>query len=351
MSAPTATKPPRPQPAAGSQTPDDLTVRQMLEQIAAVEADPRPDAELLPSRLSPSRAGDYKTCPQLFWFVTIAKLSSPPTEATARGTITHTAFERTFDHPPAERTPALTKSYILPAWHEVTGASPSTADPGSREHERAVRNAQGYLEMAPPGSQTEKDILAFAEQMVDNWYAMERIERIDPTNVTLPNGDVIDGREIRVGSTLGGALIHGIIDRVDTWTNASGTRLYSVSDYKTGKIPGAGKNYRQEVMDRIAWDSFFQLRLYAVLLWEERQVPVSLLRLLYVANGSREEGIKTLQVTQAVIDRTRAEIAAVWSSIKRDAARQSWPTRVQKLCEWCYFASVCPAFDQSAPQD
>lgn len=339
-------KPPRPAPAHGSSTPDAPTILAMLHQIAAIEADGRSDVERLPLRLSPSRAADFKTCPKMFYYRTITKLSSPPTEATARGTLTHTVCERTFDHPAGERTPELTKTYIRPAWEELVNPllDPATHAPGSREHARAIQNAADYRALAPAGSVTEEAILTFVAQMVDNWYVMEKVNHFDPTAVTLPDGSVIDGREVHVSAELQGMVLHGYIDRLDSWVASPNRVSYAVSDYKTGRVPGAGKSYSPEVMERIAWDSFFQLRVYALLMWELHQVPVSHLRLVHVATGDRETGIKTLRVTGPVMDRTRAEIKAVWSSITRSAQTQTWQPRTGPLCAWCYFAPICPAY-------
>ena len=58
--------------------------------------------------LSPSRAADFKICPQLFRFRALERREEPPTPATARGTTAHLALQRLFDlpsgdgHPPGE---------------------------------------------------------------------------------------------------------------------------------------------------------------------------------------------------------------------------------------------------------
>ncbi|HWG94151.1 MAG TPA: PD-(D/E)XK nuclease family protein, partial [Mycobacteriales bacterium] len=68
----------------------------------------RPPADLpLPvvGSLSPSRAGDFLTCPLLFRFRTIDRLPEPPSSAATRGTLVHAALEALFDLPAAERTP------------------------------------------------------------------------------------------------------------------------------------------------------------------------------------------------------------------------------------------------------
>ena len=56
--------------------------------------------------LSPSRASDYKRCPQLFKFSAIDRIPTPPTVYQARGTTAHLALAATVrPAPTAERTP------------------------------------------------------------------------------------------------------------------------------------------------------------------------------------------------------------------------------------------------------
>lgn len=346
-----ATRPPRPAHAPGSSAPDAASIAHMLAEIGRIQADDKPDIERLPKRLSPSRAMDYRQCPQLFYYKSIAKLSSPPTEATARGTVAHTAFERIFDHPAGERTPELAMTYLRPAWEELVNPTldPVKHKPGSVAYERAVANAKAYRDLAPAGSQTETDILEFAAMCVKNWFAMERVNNFNSAELTLPSGETIDGRELHVGAAMFGVYMQGFIDRLDSWKTPTGMG-YSVSDFKTGKVPAAGKDYPSHVMDRILWDSFFQLRVYAVLAWEVHQIPVRQLRLIYVATGDRENGIKTLAVTQDVINRTKTEIRAVWNAMQRSARNQTWQTKTGPLCAWCYFVDFCPAFsDDTTP--
>src|SRR6516225_2707965 len=62
------------------------------------------DSSARPS-LSPSRAGDFLTCPLLYRFRVIDRLPEPPTAAAARGTLVHAVLERLFDQRPANRNP------------------------------------------------------------------------------------------------------------------------------------------------------------------------------------------------------------------------------------------------------
>src|ERR1700723_4413401 len=60
--------------------------------------------------LSPSRAGDFMTCPLLYRFRVIDRLPEPPSPAAARGTLVHAVLEHLFNRPAPERTPAPARS-------------------------------------------------------------------------------------------------------------------------------------------------------------------------------------------------------------------------------------------------
>src|SRR5207237_9202666 len=96
-------------------TADD---RSRLDVTPPDEGEPRGPA------ISPSRAGDFMTCPLLYRFRVIDRLPEPPSPAAARGTLVHAVLERLFDRPAAERTPQLARSLTGPEWDRlVPGAS------------------------------------------------------------------------------------------------------------------------------------------------------------------------------------------------------------------------------------
>lgn len=324
--------------------PDAAAVASMRERVASVAADPRPHIELLPKRLSPSRLADFLQCPRLFYFRVICRLSSPPTFATAVGTLTHAVLEHLFDAPPEERTLPQALAQIPEQWTRLTVVPPAPQGPedGSRARERAERNAAAYRDLAPAGSAAESELLDRAVEMVRGWFAMEKVANIDPTQVPLPSGGTLDGREVAVGAPIGGVYVHGSIDRVDQWDGQTGP-TYAISDYKTGKVPGAGKDYPAHVRERISWDAFRQLRIYALLMWKVHQVPVRLLRMVYVATGDRATGIKTETVTAESMRRTELELSRSWAKITAAARAGSWEPQPGVLCSWCYFQEICPA--------
>jgi putative RecB family exonuclease len=69
--------------------------------------------------LSPSRAGDFKTCPQLFKFRAIDRIEEPPSVYQARGTTAHLALQRLFDDEPSRRTPERLYDLFREAWTEI----------------------------------------------------------------------------------------------------------------------------------------------------------------------------------------------------------------------------------------
>src|ERR1700723_651130 len=77
--------------------------------------------------LSPSRAGDFMTCPLLYRFRVIDRLPEPPSPAAARGTLVHAVLERLFDQPAAERTPAVAHALVQPEWDRLVTGEPELA--------------------------------------------------------------------------------------------------------------------------------------------------------------------------------------------------------------------------------
>ena len=75
--------------------------------------------------LSPSRAGDFMTCPLLFRFRTIDRLPQAPSSAATRGTVVHAVLERLYDLPAAERTLEAAAGLLRPEWDRLREADPS----------------------------------------------------------------------------------------------------------------------------------------------------------------------------------------------------------------------------------
>ena len=77
--------------------------------------------------LSPSRAGDFMTCPLLYRFRTIDKLPEPASPDAVRGTLVHKVLEDLFELPALERTPVRAEQMLEPSWHRLLADEPGLA--------------------------------------------------------------------------------------------------------------------------------------------------------------------------------------------------------------------------------
>lgn len=294
----------------------------------------------LPQRLSPSRAKDYIQCPKLFWFKTILGIKTPGSFATYKGTLAHYAFEHIFDFPKGQRGPENSVPYVRAAWEALTNPLVAKDAVEAGSHEATIRDDLGaWAGLHPEGSPQEakllsdaaealkiiddpERVLSEAEDCVRAWYLMEKPDKFEPY-----------GREYHIEAKVGDVTLHGFIDRLDRIEFDDGEIRYYISDYKTGAPPKP--QYEEE--------AFFQLDVYAALIYAELGVIVHSLRLLYVREG-RKDAVITRIVTPERLERTKRKTGAVWKSIENSAKTETWPTRKQVLCGWCYFKSVCPAW-------
>lgn len=243
--------------------------------------------------LSPSRASDFKQCPQLFKFRAIDKEEVPPTVHQARGTTAHLALQRLFDRPADERTPAVLFDLFREAWVEL------------RESEYP-----GLFE----DIEEERTWGIGSMEILGNYFAVEDPRTIEPI-----------GRELDMCEELGDITIRGILDRIEEEQGA-----LIITDYKTGKAPP----------ERYALPAFFALKIYALLVRAEMGRTPQTLRLLYL-NGPTEYRI---DVTDSQLDAMKRQLDALWSAINRAIETGSFPTRVSRLCDYCQYRDRCPAF-------
>jgi CRISPR/Cas system-associated exonuclease Cas4 (RecB family) len=47
------------------------------------------------------------------------------------------------------------------------------------------------------------------------------------------------------------------------------------------------------------------------------------------------------------LDLTLKKVEAVASQIQRSKETNEWPTNITKLCDYCYFKPICPAFTKT----
>src|SRR5579875_3147036 len=163
--------------------------------------DAEPDGPTVRS-LSPSRAGDFKTCPLLYRFRCIDRLPERPSADAVRGTVVHAVLERLFDLPAGQRTPATATSLVEPEWQRLLADEPEVA-------ELFADNPDGLATW-----------LQSARALVEGYFTLEDPSRLEPAD-----------REFLVETVLeDGLLLRGYVDRLDVAQDGA----FRVVDYKTG---------------------------------------------------------------------------------------------------------------------
>jgi putative RecB family exonuclease len=252
--------------------------------------------------LSPSRAGDFMTCPLLFRFRTIDRLPSPPSSAATRGTLVHAVLERLFDLPAVERTPGAAASLLQPEWERLLEDDPEVA--GLFEDTAAL-----------------DAWLTGAKALLDGYFALEDPRRYEPAE-----------REATVEVVLDGGLrLRGIVDRLDA---APDGRL-RVVDYKTGRAPG----------EAFEGKALFQMKFYALVLWRTRGVMPTLLQLMYLG----DQQVLRYAPDEADLLATERKLLALWQAIERATQLRSFPPSPSRLCDWCDHQALCPEFGGTPP--
>jgi putative RecB family exonuclease len=300
----------------------------------------------LPSRLSPSRAKEFDQCPRRFWFGTVQGCTTPPTQATLKGTVFHTVLERLFDLPREERTKDEALGLVAPALRVMReplveeGSIPEgSVEAGLRRAtgmwrhslesdpvamSRALSDARDLDVVIPAGSRAEAALAADTVAVVENYFdaELERPWNFDPT-----------ARELHLEADIGGLVLHGFIDRLDRYETSDGVERWVISDYKTGKVP------KERYLD----EAFFAMKVYALLLSESQGVTAFSLRLLYVG-APKPLADRRVGVDDRLLEATRTKMLRLWESIEQSAQSDVWETRTGPLCGWCHFKAWCPAF-------
>ncbi|MDP4014964.1 MAG: PD-(D/E)XK nuclease family protein [Candidatus Nanopelagicales bacterium] len=276
---------------------------------------PRP-----PSSLSPSRAGDFMSCPLLYRFRSIDRIPEPPGEDAVRGTLLHLVMERLFDLPAGGRTLAAAQSLIATSWESISRERPEL--PGLLfADESAWERWLADSSESEPAQERVARFLEDAGAILPHYFEIEDPNRLEPAE-----------RELSVSTTLdSGLVLRGIIDRLDR----SSSGALRVVDYKTGRAPGQG------------WETkaLFQMRFYGLVVWREfGQVPARL-QLMYLASA---ESI-AIEPTEPELLATQRKVEALWSAIDNAAKAGLWRPKPSRLCDWCHHKSLCPAWDGIAP--
>jgi putative RecB family exonuclease len=264
-----------------------------------------PPAELDSSvwALSPSRALDFKTCALLYRFRVIDRLPEPPSLDAARGTVVHAILERLFDLPAGQRSLAAAEELVEPQWRELL-------DSDSELGQLVDSDPEGLVAL-----------LSATRTLLTSYFSLEDPSRLEPAE-----------REVLVETTLpSGVRLKGFVDRLDR----AGDGRIRVVDYKTGKSP------REEFEGK----ALFQLRFYALVLWRSTGVLPTLLRLYYLSD--RE--VLDYRPDERDLTALERQVEAIGAAIIKARETGDWRHKPSKLCDWCAFQKLCPAYGGTPP--
>ncbi|MCG5214926.1 RecB family exonuclease [Streptosporangium sp. KLBMP 9127] len=252
--------------------------------------------------LSPSRAGDFMTCPLLYRFRVIDRLPERPSQAAVRGTVVHSVLERLYDLPAADRTVQAALGLLEPQWLRLLEGEPDYAEMFADDEERARW-------------------LGEARTMLERYFTLEDPSRLEPAE-----------RELYVEAVLdSGLLLRGYIDRVDV----APTGDVRVVDYKTGTAPR--RDFEAKAL--------FQMKFYALVLWRLNGTVPRLLQLIYLGNGE----VVRYEPDEADLRATERKVGALWQAIERSLTTGEWRARPSRLCDWCDHQALCPEFGGTPP--
>ena len=246
--------------------------------------------------LSPSRAGDFKACPQLFRFRAIQRLPEPVTIYQARGTTAHLALQRLYELSPEQRTPEALYNLFRGAWGELRG----------------IEDFAGLF----PSVEDERVWGLESLNLLANYFMLERPDQVQPLEREL---DMLEPFDDEI-------VIRGILDRMDRGADG---RLV-ITDYKTGKAPP----------ETYALPAFFALKIYALLIRRRFNETPSEVRLLYL-NGPT---MYRIPIEDSQLDAMERQLRALWKAINRAIEQNNFPPRPGRLCDYCSFRDRCPAW-------
>jgi putative RecB family exonuclease len=249
----------------------------------------------LPPTLSPSRVAAFCDCALAYRFANLDRLPEPPSAPATKGSLVHAALEGLFALPGPARTPEAARACLDAAAAELLADT---------EFALLGLDADGAA-----GFVTD------AHRMLDGYFRME-----DPRTVHAI------GLELRLRAEVGGVQLTGIIDRLDRLPDGG----IVVVDYKTGRVPS--EKYEQ--------GKLLGVDTYAVLCERVLGVRPVAVKLLYVAEGIAIHCTPSDRSSRFI----EQKVGAVWQTIQRANARDSFGPKTGRLCDWCSFKSWCPAW-------
>lgn len=266
----------------------------MAKKTMRVSVEQRADAAL-PKRVSFSQMSLYEQCGLKFFFAYIDNWQEPPTSALVGGNITHLVLEELYRLPPETRTMEAAIDLL-----RKVGAD--------------------YLARPEYQSFAEDNMMKKnVREAVENIFKVEQPQQIDVKPEHL---------EMNLRVEINGVEFTGQVDR---FTQGETNR---VSDYKTGKSPG-----------RFLDGKFVQPFLYARAFREQHDIDVHEVELIFL--NSQESFVRTVEEDE--LEKAGMRLATMRQGCQSDFQASDWEAKPDRLCDYCVFQRICPAFNTDAP--
>ena len=282
---------------------------------------------MVTAALSPSRAGDFMQCPLLYRFRVVDRLPEPPSAAAVRGTFVHSVLENVFDLPSHRRRPDDAVGLMEQTWADLVADRPEVLDVLRSD---GSGSGPGSGATALDAEVTAEELAAWmadAEALVRRWFTLEDPSVLEPAERELYVEVPVDR-----GGERGQLTLRGYVDRLDV---APADGALRVVDYKTGRAPS----------ELFQAKALFQMKFYALAIWRLRGRVPALLQLVYLKDGT----ILRHAPTEEELLATERKVVALYDAIEQAAERGDWRPNRSRLCDWCSFQSICPAWGGTPP--
>lgn len=253
----------------------------VVEEVGAAARRPR-----LPSRLSPSALGRYRSCPRSFLLTDIERVprGGEASPILVQGNAVHHALERFFGLPPTDRQPENLERALRAVWpeHRVPGAF-STKEEEANFGREAIAMLHGYA------------------------------ERFGLDSVPL-------AREQWVQLRHGGLQLFGKLDRIDRAPSGG----LDLTDYKCGR----------RLIDVADVPNEPAVQVYALAAEAQFQLPVERFRFIYLALGEEVRW----EPEREDIEMLRERLSRTIEAIRQDEEFEAIPG---DRCRFCPAALHC----------
>jgi len=253
----------------------------------------------MPDYLSASSISTWEQCPQRYKYSRIDGIPEPETESQVMGTFVHEVLENLYALPSEERTIGNAQQVSRFVW------------------------AKGWENRLAAIGLDEQQMREFRWK---SWWCVENLWAVeDPVKVS-PLG-LESEYKVEVSP---GVVVRGFVDRV-----AEAGDGLKVTDYKTGKFP------KPAYMDQ----KWFQLMLYKIVVERSPTLmttgkSVDEVQLIYLKDGKSI----SRKMKDGDDDRTLARVVKVHGEIVEAIGTGAFPTKVSRLCDWCHYKRICPAW-------